>query len=295
MDNRKSKQPHARDGERWIIDPRDVHRYERRADERRRKGLTGKPLRFGLAALAAVVVFVGYWNFDTLREMRIGFSLPTGSFGRDAADDSGASRDNAESAPVAVEAPAVVGADEPLVRDEDPALQPEEDAASAAVEPLPESAPAPPLAGTEPPPALAGTEAPPPLAGTEARPPTPAPEPPAPVEPETFHFGLDVNTASEADAAALVLVLRNGGTRGVSSLTWWTTNGTATGGVDYADLGRVELQFPAGAQNRAIRIPIVGDRVAEGPENFYVHLQVPATGGAAAETLRAEVIINDDD
>jgi hypothetical protein len=91
-----------------------------------------------------------------------------------------------------------------------------------------------------------------------------------------------------------VLIVRSGGTRGASTVTWWTTPGTATPGADYVDLGRVVEKFAPGEQNRTIRIPIVGDNIVEGPENFYVHLATSA-GGEEVEVGQTEVIINDDD
>jgi hypothetical protein len=90
------------------------------------------------------------------------------------------------------------------------------------------------------------------------------------------------------------LILRDGGKRGVSSITWWTSDGTAKAGSDYVDLGKVVVKFAAGEQNRAIHIPIVGDGAAEGPESFYVNLA--AGDDASAEPQdRVEVVIEDDD
>lgn len=77
----------------------------------------------------------------------------------------------------------------------------------------------------------------------------------------------------------------------MSSFVWWTTDGTATAGSDYASLGEVEVRFATGEQNRAIHVPIIGDRSVEGPETFFVH--VAKASGEPAERL--EVVINDDD
>ena len=126
--------------------------------------------------------------------------------------------------------------------------------------------------------------------------PPPEPEPERPVTPEMFHFGLTVVTASEADASAAVIVLRDGGRRGASSFTWWTTNGTATAGSDYASLGEVVQPFAVGQQNVTVRVPIIGDRNSEGPETFFVHLAPSEAAAAAGEPAqRLEVVINDDD
>jgi hypothetical protein len=118
------------------------------------------------------------------------------------------------------------------------------------------------------------------------------PEPPP--GPEQFSFGLTKIEVSEAAASADILVLRSGDMRRASAVTWWTTDGTATSGEDYANLGRVVVKFAPHEQNRGIHIPIIGDRKVEGPENFYVNL-APGDNPTGEPTERLEVIINDDD
>jgi hypothetical protein len=287
--------------ERVTLDPRDVRRYQRLASERERKGRTATWLRYAPVVAVVAAIVVVYWNFDSLRGMTVGFSTGLGGRGAQESGEGGAPS-GTEPASAPVEAPVVVGDDAALNRDEDPAPIPEaaipEAATPEAAIPDAPAAPAP----VEPPPeaeTAAGSNLPveEPVAGAAsagAAAEQPAP-PAAPAEPERFEFGVAVNSVSEGDAAAAVLVLRGGGQRGVSSITWWTTSGTATAGVDYADLGRVVLQFPAGAQNRTIRIPIVGDGVVEGPETFSVHLAAGEDANAAEAQARAEVIINDDD
>ena len=78
------------------------------------------------------------------------------------------------------------------------------------------------------------------------------------------------------------------------TVVWSTRDGTATAGSDYVDRGAVVERFAAGEQNRTILVPIIGDRNAEGPENFYVVL-VSAEGDVAGEVREAEVVIEDDD
>jgi hypothetical protein len=93
-----------------------------------------------------------------------------------------------------------------------------------------------------------------------------------------------------------VLILRNGDRRHRSQVTWWTKDGSAKAGADYADLGRVVAKFAAGEQNRTIHIPIVGDHQVEGPETFYVYLAPSDDADPAAKPAqRIEVVINDAD
>ena len=252
-----------------MLDPRDVRRYQRREGERRRKGVAAA-LRYGGVAAVLVAAVAVYWNFEWLRGLFA--ETPEG----DAEEIAATAAPDPKPTAAALEAQAPRRDDTAPRRD---------DAAPRRVEPAPPVPEAPAAPAAAPPveaqPAVAA-----PAAASE-----PIPEEPA--EPETFDFGIAANSVSEADAAAAVLVLRHGGRRAASSVVWWTSAGTATPGADYADLGRVSLQFPAGAQNRTIRIPIVGDRATEGPESFFVH--VAASGGAPAEAARTEVIINDDD
>ncbi len=124
--------------------------------------------------------------------------------------------------------------------------------------------------------------------------PRPPPEPELPVGPETFGFGLEVMNVSEADASARVLVLRDGGRRGVSVIRWWTTNGIATAGTDFARLEPGTVRFGVGEQNRTLLVPIIGDRNVEGPENFYVHIAV-GEGAEPEPVAQIEILITDDD
>jgi hypothetical protein len=131
-------------------------------------------------------------------------------------------------------------------------------------------------------------------AAREEPPPAPPPAPAAPPKPEQFGFGLEVMKVSEAAAAARVLVLRDGGTRGVSFITWWTTNGTAVAGSDFARLEPRTERFAVGEQNRTLLVPIIGDRNVEGPENFFVHIAVGQSADAKP-VAEIEVLIEDDD
>jgi hypothetical protein len=134
------------------------------------------------------------------------------------------------------------------------------------------------------PPAIASSEAAPPPAAARAPPPGP----------EQFSFGLEKIEVSEAAASADILILRSGDMRRASTVTWWTSDGTATAGEDYANLGRVVVKFAPQEQNRGIHIPIIGDRKVEGPENFYVNLAW-GDNPTVEPTERLQVVINDDD
>jgi hypothetical protein len=279
MDPRKAKKtappPPA---ENWGLDPQDVRRHRQRMREARAVGPLGKVFR-GAAVVALLAgAFAVYWNFDTLRGMRLDFSQVTGAF-EDAAEKIDDARQGDEPRTEVVGDTSIAGVSMPTsIKGEgesEPQAPAEEPAAAATPTPR-ETAP------TE---TVAAREAPPPAA--------PPPEPEPPPRPETFGFGLEVMNVSESDASARVLALRDGGKRGVAFITWWTTNGTARAGSDFAGVEPRTERFGVGEQNRTLLVPIIGDRNVEGPENFFVHIGV---GESATESVaQIEVIITDDD
>jgi hypothetical protein len=293
MDRRKpaNRAPAPPGADQWRLDPGDVGRHARRMREAKRVGPLGKLVRYAAGALALAAGVSVYLNFDRVRALRVDASALTGLFADDAdRAGPGTPRAGGEPATEVIEGGGIAGVPMPTsIGGAAPEAQ--ADAVEPADRsPTPDAAPAPAESPSQAEPTAAER------AEEQALATAPAPEPERPVTPERFHFGVSVVSVSEADASADVLVLRNGGRRGVSSVTWWTTDGTATAGSDYASLGQLVERFGVGEQNRTLRIPIVGDRNVEGPEIFYVHVapsEAAAAAGASVERL--EVIINDDD
>jgi Calx-beta domain len=273
------------------IDPNDMRRHARLLAERRRVGPLGRLVRYAAVALVLVGAFVAYRNLDALREVRLDFSSLTSLLG--GGGRRGTVQDEAGTAGSAVvEGAGVVGETAPTsLSDETPPGAASGDAPRSAPEAGPGAdAPTRPAAATAPRARADVTSAP------AAAQPAPQIEPERPVEPETFSFGLASVHVSEADASAAILILRNGGRRGLSSVVWWTSDGTATNGSDYASPGVAVERFAAGEQNRTIHVPIVGDRIAEAPETFYVSLSTdPGAGPGSTPVDRLEVVIDDDD
>jgi hypothetical protein len=260
--------------EQWHLDPNDVRRHAQLRRQREHVGPLGKIVRYAGVAVVLAAGFAVYWNFATLRQVVIDVPVLARLF----PDDSGVGGTRVfggEPTTEAVEGAGVVGAALPSSIDELPPTA----EATVAIDTASGAEPAPTAAVESP-----AAEVPPPPA-----------EPELPPEPERFEFGLSTVAVSESAASAAVIVLRSGGRRGLSSVTWWTTDGTATAGVDYANLGRVDMKFAAGEQNHTIRVPIVGDRNVEGPETFYVNLAASDTTGTPTDAQRLEVVINDDD
>jgi hypothetical protein len=285
MSQRKQRriEPELGDGGHLGVDPRDVQFHARRMRQAKEVGPLGKFFRFGAVGLLLVGAFAIYWNFDALSRLRFDLSALTGS--RDSAPNTGAAGEPG----TGIEGRNPVAGDSlpTSLPGEEPEAETAEAPAGGAATPV-TVATAPPATASEP-----RDTTPLPTVTAEA-PPTPAPprEPEPPPGPETFGFGSSTLNVSEGDASAAVLVLREGDRRRPSSITWWTVDGTAKAGADFADLGRSVLRFAASEQNRAIYVPIVGDRAVEGSENFYIHI----AAGDSTETLaRIEVVIVDDE
>ena len=287
MNERKPLRP--KNDDQWRLDPGDVRRHALRAAEGKRRGPFAKIVRYVPIALAVAVGVLVYANFEMLRGITVDFSRLTSLFDRDAAPSAdGALGSNEELGTEVVEAPVIVSVAPDAASESAPEPAPDASVAADSADAL--AATNAPESSDAPAPFDAGAELP---TADDAPPPVPPP-PAAPPEPETFVFGVPVQTVSESDAAAAVLVLRRGGTGGTSTVTWWTSSGTATAGADYADLGRVVERFAPGQQNRVLRVPIVGDGTVEQPETFYVHL-APGEGADPSAEVRTEVVINDDD
>jgi hypothetical protein len=268
-------------GEYWGLDPQDVRAHARRMREARAVGPLGKSFRFAAVALLLVGAFAVYWNFETLRQLRFDFSRVTDAF-EDAAEEVEDARRGDEPGTEVVGDSTIAGVSVPTsLKGEGDEPQAEAPDAEAPRETQAAANPA----------AAPPTEVP---AANEPPPVVPPPEPEEPPRPEVFGFGLEVMRVSEADASARVLALRDGGRRGVSFITWWTTNGTATAGSDFARLEPRTERFAVGEQNRTLLVPIIGDGNREGPENFFVHVAVGESGNAEP-VAQIEILIDDDD
>jgi len=303
MDKRTARKSEPNPGapEHWGLDPQDVRRHARRMREAKAVSPLAKVVRFAAVAFLLAGAFAVYWNFETLSELRFDLSRVTGAF-EDAVDEVDDARRGGELETEAVGDTSVAGVrmetslegEAPPEGETPEAAPPEAETPVADVPavdaPAPEGPapvePAPPAAA---PPAAPATER---AAVREEPRPVPPPEPEVPARPETFGFGLEVMNVSEADASARVLVLRDGGRRGLSTIRWWTTDGTAVAGSDFARMEPRTERFGVGEQNRTLLIPIIGDRNAEGPENFFVHI---AVGDSTEAVAQIEVVITDDD
>lgn len=113
-------------------------------------------------------------------------------------------------------------------------------------------------------------------------------------QPGRLRFGTFTHVAGEADAFALVSVLRTGGSDGPVSVHYAAAGGSATAGTDFTAVsGR--LSFAAGESLKMIQIPLREDSEVEGRETILLTLANPS-GGAALETpASATLIVRDND
>ena len=207
--------------------------------------------------------------------------------------------------------------------------------ASAATEPAATEAPVAETPATEPPAAatdesaaaIAAAEAPPPAATPSEPPGRAAAEPPEPAAPSprpaaagaTAERARSAMSAAPARAAAsagetgraafarresvvsesagaVAVEIRRNDASGPLTVAWWTSDGTAVAGEDYANFGAVIETFAPGESRRTVYVPITADTLPEETETFYVYLRGgPETGRATDDVTRMTVTIIDDD
>jgi hypothetical protein len=110
-----------------------------------------------------------------------------------------------------------------------------------------------------------------------------------------FSFAQPAAAVRENEVAARIVIRRTGDSRGAASIAWWTGNGTAVAGDDYADLGARVERFEPGEQSRTVYVPLTNDSVAESTKSFDVHLGRGADAGSSPPLSSMRVDIVDDD
>jgi uncharacterized repeat protein (TIGR01451 family) len=72
-----------------------------------------------------------------------------------------------------------------------------------------------------------------------------------------------------------------------------TTDGTATGGLDYQALSATQLTFPVGTTEQDVQIPLLGDSIQEGNETFTLKLSSPSRA-VVGDPSGTGTVIDDD-
>jgi hypothetical protein len=120
-----------------------------------------------------------------------------------------------------------------------------------------------------------------------------APEAPGPTR---FGFAQSQVTVRESDVAARIVIRRSGDTTQRATVAWWTDEGSALAGQDFADLGRRVERFEPGEMQRTIFVPLTNDPDAEPAKSFNVFLGSGSRGRGVSEPLSGmRVDIVDDD
>lgn len=110
-------------------------------------------------------------------------------------------------------------------------------------------------------------------------------------------FTLSINDVTVAEGnsgtrLAVFTVTRSGDTSAAVSVGYATANGTAAAGSDYQATSGT-LTFAPGETSRTISVVIIGDRLAEPNETFFVNLS-QTTSGAVVDGQGAGTIVDDE-
>ena len=108
---------------------------------------------------------------------------------------------------------------------------------------------------------------------------------------QTISFLPLATSFSESATNAVVTLIRSPVT-GVASVSYTTTNGTATAGQDFVAVSGT-LTFANGEGSKTILIPILEDLVAEAPETFFFVLSNPSGATLATNVLALTIQDND--
>jgi hypothetical protein len=111
----------------------------------------------------------------------------------------------------------------------------------------------------------------------------------------SLQFSMASYSIAESGAMVTITATRTGGTNGAVSVSYATSNGTATAGSDYTTASGT-LSWPSGQSgSRTFSVPILDDVADESNETVNVALSAP-TGGATLGTPSTAVLtISDND
>ncbi|MEM6501577.1 MAG: Calx-beta domain-containing protein [Cyanobacteria bacterium P01_C01_bin.89] len=109
----------------------------------------------------------------------------------------------------------------------------------------------------------------------------------------TFGFGGATFTATEGTATvnAAITITRTGNTTTPGSVSFATSNGTATAGSDYTAVNQV-VAFAAGQTTQTVNVPVLSDSITEGTETVNLTLSGPS-GGTLGTQASAVLNIQD--
>ncbi len=112
--------------------------------------------------------------------------------------------------------------------------------------------------------------------------------------PGQLYFAQPAYMATENDGVARVTILRTNGTSGVVSLNYYTTDGTALAGSDYAASSGT-VTFADGEFSKTLTIPLINDAIAEPAETFTLTVTNASNGASLIGPTTVAVTIMDDE
>jgi len=108
-------------------------------------------------------------------------------------------------------------------------------------------------------------------------------------QPGTLQFSSPTYSVNESGGSATINVTRTSGSDGAVTLSYATTDGTATAGSDYTTATGT-LTWAAGDNGtKSFTVPVTNDTIAEGNETVNLALSAP-TGGASLGTPSSAVL-----
>ena len=110
-----------------------------------------------------------------------------------------------------------------------------------------------------------------------------------------LQFSAATYSVAENVANATVTVTRTGGSSGAVSVSFATSNGTATAGSDYTAVSQTVSFANGDTANKTISIPIINDTTAEANETVNLTLSNPTGGAALGSPSTAVLTITDND
>ena len=112
--------------------------------------------------------------------------------------------------------------------------------------------------------------------------------------PGVIQFNSTTYTVGEAARRLIVTVTRTGGTAGGVGVTYATSDGTATAGLDYTATSGV-LTFATNQTSKTFIIPVTNDTAVEGSETINLTLTNPTGGATLGGQNTAVVTVSDND
>lgn len=114
--------------------------------------------------------------------------------------------------------------------------------------------------------------------------------PPAPATIQFSDFSYD---AAEEAGSGLITITRLGNMSSAASVTYTTSDGTATAGSDYVPISGI-IQFAPGEANKLVQVSLLNDFRAEGVETVKIALSNPS-GAILGGVANVALIITDDE